>query len=745
MQAKGKAQATAFATVLRLFAAAGAAGVLAAAIALPAVGGAGITVKSVKEELNIAPEDLDEPPLPEKTTLLDASGKQIAQFYFQNRESVPLDKISPIMRKAIVAIEDFRFYEHGALDLEGTSRALVKNLTTGGVTQGGSSITQQYVKQVIYNKAETDEDKAAAVAPTFSRKLNEIRYAMAIEQKYSKDEILNRYLNIAYFGAGSYGIEAASKRFFGKHASELNLVEAATLAGAVQNPNNTDPNLGKAYRDRLVARRNVVLDRMAELEIITTAEATKAKAKKLGYKDKPIPGGCEESEFPYFCLYVQNEILHDEQFGKNEKTRRDFLNRGGLTIKTTLNRDMQKAAEKAIKKYVHTSDKPVASEALIEPGTGAIRAMAASRKFGTNHKKNEMSFNVVADALHGGGTGFQAGSTFKMFTLVTALKEGMKFDDGFSVGGTFQANGYSDFKNCKGENVGDPTVAQHNSEGGNGGFKTLQTGTWGSVNTFFMTLERKVGLCDVVKTAKDFGIKRADGQKLREFQTFTLGFNEMDPVTVASAYATLGARGKYCAPMAITEIVDRFGKVTAFKPECKQAVEPEIADATSHILEGVFTKGTMAGVGGIGRDAAGKTGTGDQSRTVWFAGYTPDLAGAVSLGDPRGPVRYPLSGQVMGGRAYGSVFGATIPGPIWKETMLGALKDVKATSFIPPDMSRFGGCSQQCAPRRPARDDRGGDHGDNRGDNGRGNGGGNNGRGNGRGHWNDGGPIILDN
>src|SRR5690606_8808226 len=162
---------------------------------------------------------------------------------------------------------------------------------------------QQYVKQVLYNKAETEEEKAAAVAPTVGRKLNEIRYAIAIEQKYSKDEILNRYLNIAYFGASAYGIEAAAKRFFGKHASELNLVEAATLAGAVQNPNATDPNRGKSYRDRLLARRNVVLDRMAELKIITEEEAKEAKAKKLGYKGQPIPGGCEESAYPYFCLY----------------------------------------------------------------------------------------------------------------------------------------------------------------------------------------------------------------------------------------------------------------------------------------------------------------------------------------------------------------------------------------------------------------------------------------------------------
>ncbi|MCW2881314.1 MAG: glycosyl transferase family 51 [Sphaerisporangium sp.] len=657
-------------------------------------------VKTASDVLNLKPENLNEPDLPEKTEIRDAGGKLIAQFYYQNRESVPLAKVAPIMRDAIISIEDFRFYQHGALDLEGSARALMKNFQSGGVAQGGSSITQQYVKQVLLNRAETNQDKLAAIAPTVSRKLNELRYAMAIEQKYTKDQILERYLNIAYFGASAYGIQAASKRFFDKPASKLTLEEAATLAGAVQNPNATDPNLGKQHKAALLARRNIVLDRMAELRKITPQEAATAKAKKLVYKDIAIPGGCEQSDYPYFCMYVQHEILNDKQFGKTEKARKEFLNRGGLVIKTTLDTKMQKSADQSIKKWVYGSDKPVAAEALVEPGTGAIKAMAASRKFGSSKKKNESNYNLVADVAHGGGTGFQAGSTFKAFTLATALKEGLLYSDGIYSGISFQANGYSDFKNCKGENVGDPTHVAHNSEGG-GGFKTLQTGTWGSVNTFFLGLEKKVGLCNVVKTAKDLGIKRADGGKLQEVETFTLGVNEMDPITVASAYATFAARGKYCAPMAITAITDRNGKTTDFTPACKQTLDEKVADAVSGILSGVFTKGTMRGVGGIGRDAAGKTGTTDGSMTAWFAGYTPDLAGAVSLGDPRGSYTHPLRNITIGGNYYGEVFGATISGQIWKATMISALKDISPSSFTPPDMSRFGGCSGGCAPKPP--------------------------------------------
>ena len=235
---------------------------------------------------------------------------------------------------------------------------------------------------------------------------------------------------------------------------------------------------------------------------------------------------------------------------------------------------------------------------------------------------------------------------------------------------------------------------------GSGGFKTLQTGTWGSVNTFFMVLEQRVGLCDTIETAKSMGIKRADGQPLLEFETFTLGTNEIDPVTVANAYATIGARGKFCAPMAISQITDRDGEVTKYQPKCKQVFDPEVGDAAADILSGVFTKGTMRGVGGIGRDAAGKTGTTDAQSTAWFAGFTPDLAGAVSIGDPRGSVKHKLNGVTIGGQYYGAVFGATIPGPIWKDTMLSALKGVERSSFKSVDSSRFGGCGSGCAPKK---------------------------------------------
>ncbi|WP_371782265.1 transglycosylase domain-containing protein [Streptosporangium subroseum] len=658
---------------------------------------------SATNEVNLKPEDLTEPPPAEVTVVQDARGNEIARFYEEYREVVKLDEMAEVMKTAIISIEDYRFYEHGAIDIEGTIRALAKNLQAGGVSQGGSSITQQYVKQVLLNSADTEKEKNAALESSYARKLNELRYAMAVEKKYSKDEILEKYLNIAYFGAGAYGVEAAAKRFFGVTAADLTLPQAATLAGAVQDPNSTDPNLGKKSRALLLNRRNVVLNRMAELKKITPAELAEAKAAKLGYRGTKLPGGCESSKYPYFCIYVRNEILKNPEFGKTAKARLEFLNRGGLTIKTTIDPTMQAAADKAIKKWVYPSDNPAAAEALVQPGTGAIRAMATSRIFGRSKAKNEISYNLVADAAHGGAVGFQAGSTFKVFTLLTALKEGMKINDGFSAGAGYTSPGYSAFKNCKGQPIGDPTHTITNDEG-SPGWKTLQTGTWDSVNTFFLMLEQKVGLCDTINTAKSLGIHRSDGGSLQEFETFTLGINEMDPITVANAYAAIGARGKYCSPMAITQITDRDGKTTAYKSKCRQALDPEVADAAADVLSGVFDKGTMKAVGGIGRDAGGKTGTTDSSASAWFAGFTPDLAGAVSIGDPRGSQDHKLNGVTIGGQYYGSVFGASITGPIWKDTMLAALKNVPPTSFTPINSERFGGCGESCQPAPPPSD-----------------------------------------
>ncbi|MET8140224.1 transglycosylase domain-containing protein [Sphaerisporangium sp. NPDC005288] len=668
-------------------------GVLVAALALPVVGGAGVYTRDVAHGLFEVPAMLREAPLPERSRLLDKDGRQFAQFYVQNRQSVALGKIAPDMLKAIVAIEDARFYEHGGLDLKGTLRAIITNTRAGSIQQGGSSLTQQLVKNILLQNARSETERDQARAPSIRRKMQELRYAISLERKYTKDQILLRYLNIAYFGGGAFGVQAAAHRFFGTSADKLTLEQAATLAGAVRTPYFTDPTLGGEHRDRLLERRDLVLDRMAQLKMIAQVRADAAKATPLALHLRPEPGGCSESDHPFFCLYVQKEVIGNPAFGRTRAERERRLFRDGITIRTTLDRTAQEAADKAIAAHVHPKDDQVAAEAMIEPGTGRIRALAASKRYGANPGERKdgpsTTYNLPADMAHGGGQGFQAGSTFKVFTLATALAKGWRFDQGFDTPGSFVPS--SGYKDCSGTRVNAPGTVVHNAGGeGKGGPYSLATGTWQSVNIFYMMLERDVGLCDVVRTARSVGIARADGQPLKEVPTFTLGVNEMDPVTVAAGFAAFGARGRYCRPMAILEVVERHGRRTGVAPSCTQAVEQDVADAVNYILTGVFTKGTMKGQG-IGRDAAGKTGTNNGYTSAWFAGYTPDLAAAVSLGDIRGAYKYPLTDVEIGGQHYGGVQGATLPGPIWVRSMELALQHLPATPFHHPDTGRFGG------------------------------------------------------
>ncbi|MFC5830849.1 transglycosylase domain-containing protein [Nonomuraea insulae] len=668
-------------------------GVLAAALAAPVVSGGGLAAMSVANTFVDLPPAPREEPLAQVTRLLDKDGRQFAQFYEANRTAVRLGAVAPMMRKAIVAIEDARFYEHGGLDVKGTLRALLTNTQAGGIRQGGSSLTQQLVKNILVESARSDAERDRARAPNLARKITELRYALALERKYRKDEILERYLNIAYFGAGAHGVEAAARRFFSTSASRLNLNQAATLAGAVRMPYSTDPSLGPEHRSRLKMRRDLVLDRMAGLKQISQQEAARAKAAPLDILLRPEPGGCEQSEYPFYCLYVKQELLSNPVFGNTARERQARMARGGLVIRTSLDPIAQRAADEAIQKHVSPEDTEVAAEAMVEPATGRIKAMAASKRFGRNpgNRKNgsKTTFNLPADVAHGGGQGFQAGSTFKVFTLATALQQGWRFGDGFQTPGAMSpSQGYRD---CAGNSVNDPNARVLNASGeGAGGPHSIETGTWKSVNIFYMMLERKVGLCNVVRTARALGVVRADGRPLREVPTFTLGINEMDPVTVAASFATFAARGLYCRPLAIMEITGRDGRRTHVPPACDQVIERPIADAVNHVLKGVFDKGTMQGQS-IDRPAAGKTGTNNGYTSAWFAGYTPDLAAAVSVGDIRGSYRFPLQGVQIGDQYYGSVQGASLPGPIWVESMGPALRRTEPRGFPGPDMSRFGG------------------------------------------------------
>ncbi|WP_329242305.1 transglycosylase domain-containing protein [Actinoallomurus sp. NBC_01490] len=656
------------------------AGVLAALIAFSTLGMLGVSARDGADWFQSVPADIRTPPVPQRSVILAADGSKIATFYYENRVDVPLDKVAPVMRKAILAIEDNRFYEHGGLDVKGTLRALVSNVAAGEVTQGGSGITQQYVKNLLVETATSEEQRNEARATTPARKLRELRLAVAMEKRYTKDQILERYLNIAYFGDGAYGIEAAARHYFGRSAATLTLSQAALLAGVVRYPYAYDPTV---HPKTAVERRDTVLARMAQLHWASKADVSAAESTPLNLDVTSTPNGCVESSAPFFCDYVQREILTNPIFGATADARKLLLQRGGLTIHTTLDWKMQRAAQRAVDHYVpqKNSSHKASAEVLVEPGTGAVKAMAVDRALGPSEKVGKTWVNFAADGDHGTSLGMQAGSTFKVFTLAAALDQGMAFGHRLYAPERYAPTGLRD---CDGKYAGSSTALSNAADGEGGRSFSLVTGTWNSVNTFFLNLEKQVGLCDTVKMAERLGMRRADGKPLEQVASFTLGANTVSPLRLAAAYAAFAARGRYCEPVVLSKITDRNGhELKVPDAKCRQAIRKGVADGVNHILRGVLTQGTAAGMG-IGRPAAGKTGTVDDYSSAWFAGYTPDLASAVWVGDPRGGYAHPLRNVCLAGRCYGEVFGSDIPAPIWRQTMLGALKGVPAHNFHSP-------------------------------------------------------------
>lgn len=376
-------------------------------------------------------------------------------------------------------------------------------------------------------------------------------------------------------------------------------------------------------------------------------------------------GDCAGSGYPYLCRQVRERLLAEDP---------GLLTRAGLTIRTTIDRRLQRAAQRAVDAHVHRDDPQIATQVMIVPGEGAIRAMATSRGAGDE-------------------AAFQQGATAMPYTLATALAAGLRYDDGFQISDEYRAPNYMAFRNCANEAVADPSHTVVNLEKRGDRFVTLRSGTQEAVNTFYMRLTEKVGLCETVRMAERLGLRRTGGTPLLEFETFTLGINEADPVSVANSYATLAARGRFCEPTVITEIRDGSGAPRSFPPRCGQVLDPAVADAVTGVLSDVLAKSAL---GGIGREAAGMPGTTAAFTAAWYAGYTPGLASAVSLGDPRGAFRHSLIDVAIGGRHYPRVEGTSIPGLVWKEAMTEAVQGTQETGFTRPDTGRFGACRDAC-------------------------------------------------
>lgn len=667
------------------------AALLAAAIVLPFAGIAGIAVRDAANTFYDLPVG-QLGTAPARSVIYDTAGKPITYLYPNDIYRVPVsyNQISPVMRNAIVAIEDNSFYTQGALDPRGTIRALLHNSGGSGL-QGASTLAQQYVKNVRILQATTPAEQQAAYAPTLQRKVQDLRVAANIEHEMSPDDLLAAYLNVAFFSNHAWGIQVAAEVYFSKPASKLTLPEAAMLAGIVQDPTKYNPVL---HPLNSIGRRNTVLATMAQLHYISQATANATEKLPLGLHTSaaPLETGCaspQVKESAFFCDYVEHVLERNYPAIWNEVNTT-----GGLAIYSTLNMQDQLAADHAVS-YVQPARDPAINpggnadtEVLIQPGTGDVRAIAVNRTYGTGPGETDIDYAV--NSTYGGGDGVQTGSSSKIFTLVTALEQGYPFGHQIKV----QAPSFvGPYYSCNGTLI--PGAEFHNAEGPTSGTQIWQMNqaTVDSINVYFANLEKQVGLCAVVKTAVKMGMTRADGTSLLKFDHglypadylpgFTLGEINVSPMNMAAAYASVAAQGRYCSPRAITKIVNiTTGKALRLsQPGCYRDMPKGVADAANYILQGVLSvPGATAYGRGIGRPAAAKTGTADGGFYAAFAGYTPTLAGYVSVFNPLNPTA--PGGAMVGSNACyrdltgencpGQMYGDNAPGATWEYTFLRA-------------------------------------------------------------------------
>jgi penicillin-binding protein 1A len=558
----------------------------------------------------------------QSTVIYDRQGRIISKLFAeQDRTDRPLKDIPPALRQAVIATEDRRFYEHSGVDAMGIMRALFTDLKEGSRAQGGSTITQQYVKQAFV----TDEK-------TLKRKVSEALLARKLERKYTKDQILELYLNTIYFGRGAYGVEAASVAYFGKTTPQLTLPEAAFLAGLIQSPNGYDPTTNP---DGALKRRNTVLMLMRDQGYISADDYEKAVATPIELaKAKHTPATA-----PYFLEWVRSQLV--------AKYGQDAVYRGGLRVYTTLDLKMQKAAEKAIAAELDRKGDPSAALVAIRPSTGEVLAMVGGRDF------TKQQFNVAVQGRR------QPGSAFKPFVLASALSDKISPEQTF--------------------NAGPARLKLPNGQTwkvtGSSGTMRLRKATEKSVNSVFARLILRDGPENAVATAHKLGIT----EEIEEVPAIALGGLEhgVSPLSMAAAYSTFANAGTAIAPHSITKVAKADGVILMeARPKKTQALQPAVSYLVTDILRGVIRNGTGRNAA-IGRPAAGKTGTTEKNNDAWFVGYTPDLAAAVWMGYPDGTK--PMN-SVHGIR----VTGGSFPAEIWARFMQDALKNTPGTPFKQP-------------------------------------------------------------
>jgi membrane peptidoglycan carboxypeptidase len=747
----GRRAGASISAIGRLLAVSVGAGLLVAAVAVPVIGAAGVATRNVANGFNtLKVPSLGE--LPSRSEILTADGKLIAYYYPNNIYRIPVayNQIAPVMRDAIVAIEDNTYFQTGAFDLRGTLRALANDLS-GESTQGGSTIAQEYVKNALILTATNKVQQQAASAQTVARKVRELRMAAEVEHEMTKQQLLAAYLNAAYFENSAVGIQVAAERYFSTSAADLTLPQAALLAGLVRNPTLYNPI---ANPSQAIGRRNVVLTRMAQVGYITQKQAAASEKLPLGLNlsNTPLQEGCvsaSAADDAFFCDYVMAQMRGNPAYAKAYAA---LNSSGGLRIYTTLIPQDQTAADHAVNWVLPASDgyynpnNDVDTEVMVQPGTGKIRAIAVDRPYGTGAGQTTVDYAVPTQ--YDGGTGVQTGSSSKIFTLITALQQGIPF--GFSQA-IVSPSTLAPYYNCEGQQTSPYTLS--NAEGAGKGTFTLYNGTTQSINVFYAHLEQKVGLCNVVKTAISMGLTWATGasllrpdRALRQYYSadsdpaFTLGFAPVSPLSMANAYATVASGGIYCTPIAIGQIVNAGGRnLPVQSASCHRVLSADVANAANYILQGVLVSpGTAAGRG-IGRPAAAKTGTANSGYYAAFAGYTPQLVGYVSVFNPVDPT---TGGAMLGENSCyrenpesgggldcpGQMFGDNAPAATWQMSFgSAALGSSVAFAGVPSDSPFFAEGTGINSPK-PTKPKKGGGGGG--GNGGGGGGGGGNGGGN---------------
>ncbi|MEL4319415.1 transglycosylase domain-containing protein [Leifsonia sp. YIM 134122] len=681
-------------------------GLLVAVALAPVVAVTGLAATAGINTFEKLPGYLDIGPLQQKTNVyaMQNNGQPylLASFYDQDREEVGWTDISQFAKDAAVAAEDPRYYEHGGIDVQGTARAMVTTYLLKRQTQGGSSITQQYVKNVQVQKAvaeakneeelEASYDKAVEQTP--DRKIKEMRLAIGLEKKYSKDQILRGYLNIALFGGQIYGIEAASNYYFNVSAKDLKLEQAATLIAMVNNPvkyridepDNPENGQENGYA-AAKERRDYILGKMLLYKKITAEEHAAAAATPVTPAIHPSSTGCVTAGgSAYFCDFVYWTMVNDPAFGATEEDRKKTVSQGGLDIYTTIDLDLQAAAESAMNENVPRTDPrfDVGSSAVtVQPGSGKVLAMTQNKAFSndpdviaTSTDYSAINFNTDFD--YGGSSGFQPGSTYKVFTLGDWISEGHSLRETFDG----RKRAFTRFVNtCDGNWSG---RFEPNNDDARIANNAVDATAW-SVNSSFMSMASQLDLCRIKGVAEAFGVHRADGNPLQMNPSDVLGTQEIAPITMASAFAGVAAGGLVCKPIVIDRIVKPDGtELTPPSADCKQSVDPKVTSAMAYAMQRTFGSGGTATASnpGTGVPHIGKTGTTDFAKDTWMIGASTKAATAVWVGN----VTRDANLRTLD---FGSGAAATARHRIWPRIMFVADSKWGGDAFPEPDASAF--------------------------------------------------------